>query len=260
MLLALYDHGIVPDVLVGTSVGALNAGFVAARPQSAFTARALAKVWRELRRNDVFPIRPWGLAGGLLSRSNHLVAPGALRRLLTSHIRFKDLADAPIPLHVVAYDLDCGQEVLLSSGPAITALEASAAVPGILPPVHFAERRLVDGGVVNNTPISHAVALGAERIYVLATRTFEARPLPARRSALAAGIDGLSIAIAGRIEADLDRYGGDAEIVLLPAPNPLDVQPIDFSHPDRLIADATAAARRRLVEVAGDVRRLRRAG
>jgi NTE family protein len=259
MLRALYERGIVPDVLVGTSVGALNAAFVASRPQTPATAEELAALWRRLRRDDVFPVRPWTIAGWLFARRDHIVPASGLRRLLAAHLKFDDLASASVPVHVVAFDLDSGREVLLSAGPAVDALAASAAVPGVLPSVPFAGRRLVDGGVANNTPISHAVALGAKRIYVLTTQDPAGPHRPKRgRGALSAGIDGVSVLVGNRLEADLERYAGDAEIVLMPAPNPLQVQPIDFSQSARLMADATVAARRRLSEGVSRPQRLRR--
>ena len=253
MLLALYERGIVPDLLVGTSAGALNAAFVASRPQAPATAHALATLWRGLRREDVFPVKPWAIAGGLLSRRDHLVPGDALRRLLAANLEFGDVAQAPIPLHVVAFDVGAGREVLLSAGPAVDALAASAAIPGILPSVPFAGRRLVDGGVANNTPISHAVELGAERIYVLPAQT--GPPRRRRLGALGAGLDGLMLMTGNRLQADLRRYAGEAEIVLLPAPNRLDVQPIDFSQADRLIADAAAVARLHLSAAVVPLRR-----
>jgi NTE family protein len=246
MLLALYEHGIAADVLIGTSAGALNAGFVASRPQTPATAEALAALWRGLRRDDVFPIRPWMIAEGLLTGRDHLVPADRLRKLLASHLEFEDLAAAPLPVHVVAFDVEEGCEVLLSAGPAFDAFAASAAIPGILPPVPFAGRRLIDGGVSNNTPISHAVALGARRIYVLATHGPAERRTP-RYGALGARYEAALLG-ACQLEADLDRFAGEAEIVLLPAPNELEVQPVDFSHPGRLIADAAAAARLWLAE------------
>src|SRR6266576_6167028 len=82
MLRALYEHGIAPDLLVGTSAGALNAAFVASRPQTADTARELAHIWHDLDRDDVFPVRMSALVGGLSGRRDHLVPNRALRRLV----------------------------------------------------------------------------------------------------------------------------------------------------------------------------------
>jgi NTE family protein len=130
MLEALYERGITPDFLVGTSVGALNAAFVASRPQSPQTARELGRVWCALQREDVFPVSMSALVGGVCGRRDHLVPDRELRRLIRRHIEFGDLADAAIPLHLVAFDLAEGRELLLSKGAAIDAVAASASIPG----------------------------------------------------------------------------------------------------------------------------------
>jgi NTE family protein len=248
MLRALYEHGVAPDLLVATSAGALNAAFVASRPQTVATTRELARIWRELQRDDVFPVSPWTLIGGLLGKRDHLVSAAALRKLVARYLQFDELADAPIPLHLVGFDLDRGCEVLLSAGPTLDAIAGAAAVPGVLPPVRFGDRRLIDGGVVNNTPISHAVELGAERIYVLPT--VGPSPVAGRtpRGALSAAIDGLGLLLARRFETDIARYAGQAELIVLPAPNPLAVQPTDFGQASRLMRDALVAARLRLAQ------------
>jgi NTE family protein len=244
MLRALYEHGIVPDLLVGTSAGALNAAFVASRPQTVATAEELARVWRGLRRDDIFPIRPRAVLGGLTNQRDHLVPDAGVRRLAARHLQIERLEDAVIPLHLVTFDLLTGEEVCLSDGPATDAVLAAAAIPGVLPPVRQGDRLLVDGGVVNNTPISHAVALGAERIYVLRTDDPSARGLPvAPRGALDAAVHAFTLLVGARLEADLARYAGAAELIVLPGANPQRVQPTDFDHAGRLISAALAGAR-----------------
>jgi NTE family protein len=244
MLRALYEHAIVPDLLVGTSVGALNAAFVASRPQSVATAEALARVWRGLHRDDVFPISPRALIGGLTNQRDHLVPDRAMRRLIQRHLQIERLEQAAIPLHIVAFDLLSAQEVRLSHGPASDAVLAAAAIPAVLPPVRHGKRLLVDGGIVNNTPISHAIELGAQRIYVLSTEDPLARALPvAHRGALDAAVHAFSLLVAGRLQADLARFADAAELIVLPGANPHRVAPTDFEHSSRLIGSALAAAR-----------------
>lgn len=243
MLAALFEQNVVPDLLVGTSVGALNAAFVASRPPTAETARELARVWRGLDREDIFPVSMTSLVGGLCGRRDHLVPDHALRRLVARHVQFEDMAEAGVPLHAVAFDLNSGHEVLLSEGPVVDAVVASASIPGIFAPVRIAGRLLIDGGVVNNTPVSHAVELGAERIYVLATQDRDSSCLHARTGALDVAIHGLSMLIDRRLEADLARYSGDAELIVLPAGNRSRVQPTSFEHTSRLIGDALADSR-----------------
>jgi NTE family protein len=243
MLRALYERGIVPDLLVGTSAGALNAAFVASRPQTVETADQLARVWHELRREQIFPLSLRALLVGLSGHRDHLVPDGGLRRLVARHIEFADLGDAAVSLHVVAFDLSENCEVLLSRGPTLDVIRAAASIPGIFPPVSIGGRSLVDGGVVNNTPISHAVALGAKRIFVLPTRDARRAPSRASRGALGAAMEGLSLLTDGRLRFDLARYSNDAELVVLPAPNSLDVQPTNFGHSQRLIDEALTATR-----------------
>jgi NTE family protein len=244
MLRALYERGIQADLLVGTSAGALTAAYVASRPQTADTAKALGRVWRDLHRDDVFPIHPAALIGGLTNRRDHLVPNGPLRRLIATHLQVERLEQASVPLHLVAFDVLTGKEVRLSEGPAIEAVLAAAAIPGVLPPVRWGGRLLVDGGVVNNTPVSHAVGLGAQRIYLLSTASPQNRALPVGpHGALDAALYALTLLVGARLETDLARYGAVAELIVLPAANPAHVQPSDFDHADELIAANLRAAR-----------------
>ncbi len=242
MLRALYTRGIEPDLLVGTSVGALNAAFIASRPQTVATVDQLADIWCRLRRDDVFPLSVRALIVGLAGRRDHLVSDGAVRRLVHKHVQFTDIAHAAIPLHVVAFDTDAQAEVLLSAGPAVDAITAAASIPGVFPPVRVGERSLIDGGVANNTPLSHAVALGAERVFVLPTRDQNRGPARCSRGALAAAIDGLGVLTDARLQFDLQRFSTTAELIILPCPNAHGVQPPNFDHASTLIRDAFDAA------------------
>lgn len=246
MLQALYERGITPDLFVATSVGALNAAYVASRPQTPAIAHRLGRIWRDLQRDDIFPVSLAALVGGFCGRRDHLVPDRGLRQLLHRYLEFQDLADAAIPLHLVAFDLTEGREALLSEGPAVDAVAAAASIPGVFPAVEIAHRRLIDGGVVNNTPISHAVEMGADRIYVLPTQ--DPGRLPTRRpqSALDAAMSGLGLLIDGRFQADVARYSREVELIVLPAPNPAGVQPTSFAHSGHLIGQALEAARAHL--------------
>jgi len=243
MLHALYELGIAPDLLVATSAGALNAAFVASRPQTTDTARELAHIWHDLDRGDIFPVRMSALVGGLSGRRDHFVPDSALRRLVRRYIEFDELGDAAVPLHVVAYDLVQAREVLLSDGPAVDAIAAAASIPGVFPPVRMGDRQLIDGGVVNNTPISGAVELGAERVYVLPTKERSRSRGRVPHGALDVAIHGLGLLVDGRFEADIARYSSEVELIVLPAPNSRDVQPTNFEHSSHLIKEARAAAR-----------------
>ena len=130
MLRALYERGIVPDLLVGTSVGALNAAFVASRPQIPDTADELACArGARLQRGDVFPASASALICGATGRRNHLFPDRGLRHLLRRHLEVKRLEEARIPLHVCTFDVLSGEEVRLSDGPVIEAVLASVGDP-----------------------------------------------------------------------------------------------------------------------------------
>ena len=142
MIYALYERGIAPDLLIGTSAGALNAAFLASRPATMATAHELAALWRGLRRSDILPLRPATLLGGLAGRRDHLIPDTALRRLAPRHLHFTRLEQAAIPLHLVAFDLLAGTEMRLSDGPLADAVLAAAAIPGVLPPVRWRGREV----------------------------------------------------------------------------------------------------------------------
>lgn len=236
MLLALAEAGIGPDLVVGTSVGAVNGGWIAARPDTAGIAE-LAEVWRSLSRRDVFPTRPIVGLLGFLGRLPNLVPATGLRRLLQRHLQFSRLQDAPIPLHVVATDVLSGHDVLLSTGDAVDAIAASAAIPAVLPPVRINGRDLMDGGVVNNTPISHAVALGADLVYVLPTGYACDLAAPPQ-GAMAMALHALTLAINQRLAADIARFESTVDLRVAPPLCPLHISPIDFSHAAALITQA----------------------
>jgi NTE family protein len=242
MLRALYERGIAPDLIVGTSAGALNGAFVASRPQTAATADALGAIWRDLRRGQAFPLNPLTGLLGFLGARDHLVRESGLRRLIERHVECRALEALPIPLHVIAVDVVTGEELRLSRGPLVDAVLGSAALPAVLPPVPWADRVLMDGGVANNTPISHAVELGAERIYVLPTGYACALDAPPA-SALGMALHAISLLTHRRLLEDVERHRDTVDLVVLPPPCPLRVTPIDFGHADELIARALEAAR-----------------
>lgn len=242
MLRALYERDIVPDVIVGTSAGALNGAFIASRPQTVATADALADVWRHLRRGQAFPVNPLTGLLGFLGARDHLVPDSGLRRIVERHIERDRLEQMPIALHVIAVDVISGEEVRLSRGPVLDAVLASTAVPAVLPPVAWQDRTLMDGGVANNTPISHAVQLGAQRIYVLPTGhacSLEDPP----SGALGMALHAISLLTTRRLIEDVERHRGKSRLIVLPPPCPLGIQPIDFGHADELIGRGLQDAR-----------------
>jgi NTE family protein len=141
----------------------------------------------------------------------------------------------------VATDLLSGEEVLLSDGDVVSAVLASSAVPAVLPPVRRDGRTLVDGGLADNAAISQAVALGADRIYVLPTGYACALPSPPTRP-LAVAVQALSLLIQQRLITDVATYADRAELVVLPPLCPLRISAIDFRHAAELCRRAHASA------------------
>jgi NTE family protein len=249
MLRALDERGIEPGMLVGTAAGALNAAYIASPPRTVQTANELARVWGGLHREDVSPIHPPTLIGGLANHRDHLVPDRALGQLISRQLQIARLEDPSVPLHLVAFDLLIGEEARLSEHPAREAVLAAASIPGVLPPVRWGQRLLVDGGVVNNTPISHAVELGAERVYVVPTGDPTSRRLPvAQRGALDVAGHASALLTDARLGADLALYTSDAELIVLLGANPGHTRPAEFNHADRLIGAAFRAARNVLAQ------------
>ena len=157
MAIALEERGIAPDLIVGTSVGAINGAWLAGgRP-----ATGLAELWHGLERADLFPLHPLLGLRAFAGRSTHFVPDAALRSTLSRHLPFDMIEDASTPLIIVAADALSGEEVLLTSGNAVDAVTACASLPAIYPPARVnvggRERLLVDGAIVNNIAITTAV-------------------------------------------------------------------------------------------------------
>lgn len=241
MLLALTAEGIRPDLLVGTSVGAINAAWMAGDPGPEGAAR-LASIWREVRRGDVFPTRL--LAGflGFVGNRNYLVPSQNLRRLITTHLRFEALEDARVPLLVIAAEISTGMEVVLSSGDAVEALLASTAIPAVFPPVTIGGRTLVDGGVLDNAPISRAVEAGATTVYVLPTG-YTCAYDEAPRTALDMALQAITLMTHQRLISDVERYQDAVDLRVVPPLCPLTVTPVDFSRTVELIERAEHSTR-----------------
>lgn len=240
MLRAVVERGVLPDLVVGSSVGAINGAWLAGRPDAA-GVEALAEVWRSIGRQDIFPMHPLAGLLGFLGRRNHLVPPEGLARLIRRHLPYARIEEARIPLHIVATEVTTGREILLSRGEALPAILASAAIPGVFPPVRIGGHELMDGGVVNNTPISHAVHLGASKVYVLPTGY--ACDLPATpRSALGMVLQALTLLVAQQLMNDIERYEKEVELRVIPPLCPLAVSPADFGRSQYLIDRAHAAS------------------
>lgn len=242
MLRELVGWGLTPDMVIGASAGAINGAYFACHPHMEGTVK-LESLWRSITRAEVLPWSWRSMFGMIAGKRGHLVESLGLKRLLNRHFGESRVEDAAVPLHVVATDMNTGAEVVLSSGNIVSAVLASAAIPGVFPPVEMDGRKLIDGGVANNTPVSTAVRLGATRIIVLPAG-FACAERRAPRGAIEHAFNALSLLVARQLVHDLERWGDRAHIAVVPPLCPLDVSPYDYSRCGELIdraAEATVA-------------------
>lgn len=252
MLAALQAQGIVPDLVVGTSVGALNAAQVASGGLTAEATERLVRVWTSVRRRDVFPMSPARGASAMVGRAPSLCSAEPLRRTIRAHLPFDRLEDTAIPLRVVATSLLTGQAVRLGTGAAEPALAASAAIPGIFPPVVLDGVTLVDGMVADSGGLACAVAEGADEVWVLPAGYSCALTAPPR-SALAVALQSLGLTTHQRLVSEIDRYSPTVELRVAPPLCPVSVSPLDFGRADALVERARRSTEEWLDAGAGPV-------
>ena len=237
MLRALFERDIKPDMLVGSSAGAINAGYLAARPATTRTLEELGAFWRSMRRSRVFSANPASALVGILGDRPNVALAGPLGGLVSRLLGMDRLEEATTPLHVVGVDALSGDDRVLSHGSALDAVMASSALPAVFPPVAWQGRWLVDGGMAGRTPIWTALALGAERVIVLPAGLACALQAPPR-GAVATAVHALTVLMHQRLVGDLERARADGRVTVIPPPCPVDVDPTDFGHADALIARA----------------------
>lgn len=166
MLQALLERGVRPDLVVGTSIGALNGAAVAADPSLEMVER-LRSVWLDLDEDRVFGGSLFAAAANLIRTRTHLHPNRPLRDLIASLLPVERFEDLTIPFQCVAACIERAAEHWFHEGPLADAVVASAALPGVLPPVELDGEHFIDGGIVNSIPIARAVELGGTEIYVL---------------------------------------------------------------------------------------------
>jgi NTE family protein len=241
MMHSLAAHGISADMVVGSSVGALNGAYYAGDPTLKGVLQ-LETIWRGLTRHDVFPIT-WRTLLGFLWRRDFLIPHDGVQKLIDDHLPFRNLQDAALPLHIVATDIVTGDAVVLSEGPADQAIIASTAIPGAFAPVHYKNYYLADGAISSNTPIRVAVAKGARRLIVLPTGYACETHVPPV-GAVANALHALTLLIARQLVSELEGLGPDIEYFVVPPLCPLVGSPYDFSrtaeHIERAIKSTDA--------------------
>ncbi len=178
MLRALLEAGIRPDLVVGTSIGAVNGAALAAHPAADVVGR-LTRAWTSPEAQAVYG-DSWARQLRRLARHRtYLRSPRPLRTLVESLVgsqtQFSDLA---VPLAVVTACVETASERWIDDGNVVDAVLASSSVPGVFPPALIDGKHHVDGGVVNSIPLGEAVRRGATEVFVLQVGRIE-EPLTA---------------------------------------------------------------------------------
>lgn len=233
MLKALAGQGVQPDLLVGSSVGAINAAYYASDPTTQGVS-GLEAIWTGLQRDDVFRFSWVAGVRGFLGQRTHLFDERTFEKFLLRWLPFRNFAEARVPIHIVTSDFVSGEEVVLSQGAMLPALRASAAIPGIFPPVEIDGQFLIDGGVANHTPVSTAIKLGATRLIVLPTG-FSCAPQMPPSGALNIALHSLNLIIARQLLHDLENHRQQADILVVPPLCPQRANPLDFQAAENLI-------------------------
>lgn len=226
MLHSLVANGVSADMVVGSSVGAINGAYFAGAPTLKGVLE-LETIWRGLTRHDVFPIT-WRTLLGFIWRRDFLIPHDGLRKLLEDHMPYRNLQDAQLPVHIVTTDIVSGESVVLSSGQAVEAIVASTSIPGAFAPVRYKDRYLADGAISANTPVKVAVEKGARRLIILPTGYACAADKPPV-GAVANALHALTLLIARQLVNDLEDLPPDIEYFVVPPLCPLLGSPYDFS-------------------------------
>ena len=216
MLQALFERGIVPDLVLGTSVGALNGALVARDPSSAVIERLVA-LWTAVGESrDVYPSQPLRTVRRAMTSGTHVFSSQPLRDRLQEEfgdVTFEELA---VEFQVCAASIERAAEHWFTSGPLVPAVVASAAVPGLLPPAQVGDEHYLDGGIVNSIPVGRAAQLGATRIFVLQVGRVD-RPLTVPRRPWEVARVSFEIARRHRFIRELAELPEGVEAHVLPA-------------------------------------------
>jgi len=250
MLQALLRAGVVPDVLVGCSVGALNAVWIGAVP-TPDQADRLADIWLSLQRRDVFGSGRHQALVNALARRDHVYDNTALLRLIRRMCPVIDLADLAVETHVVTTDLDNGRAAWWTHGPAQPVLQATTALPGVFSPVLMpgsdGPTRHLDGGIAVPVPTARAASLDVDVVYVLDVARGTA-PAPPRFNAFEVLLRSFSISRYANLPDPESLARPGQQIVVLPPPDTSGRDMRDFSNTAAYIDEAREATARLLVE------------
>lgn len=229
MMQALAAQGVTADLVVGSSVGAMNGAYYAGTP-TLDGVKKLADIWRGLTRQDVFPVSFHSFVS-FLWRRDFLISHDGVRKLINDHLPYKNLEDATVPVHIVTTDIVTGETVVLSEGSAAEAIVASTAIPGAFAPVKHEGRFLADGAISSNTPIRVAINKGAKRLIIMPTGFACAGQTPPV-GAVATALHALTLLISRQMTTELEYLEAGIDYYVVPPLCPLVGSPYDFTRTD----------------------------
>lgn len=216
MLRALLERGIRPDLVLGTSIGALNGAMVARDPTPAVIDR-LVKLWESATVDrQIYADNALQRVRRAVTSRTHLYSSDGLRDRLREEFGHLNIEDLPVRFSVCAASIERAAEHWFETGPLVEAVLASAAVPGLLPPAEIGAEHYLDGGIVNSIPLGRAIQLGARRVFVLQVGRID-RPLSKPTNPFEVARVSFEIARRHRFNRELAEAPDDVEIHVLPA-------------------------------------------
>ena len=219
MARALLEADVRPDLVCGTSVGAINGAAIAADPTAGGVERLLL-MWDALAEDGVLDGSLVRRVAEVVRRRTSLHGNGALRRMLIDRLPARTFEDLAVPFECVAASIERAREHWFGTGDLIEPVLASCALPGVFPPVRIGDEHFVDGGLVNSIPLDHAVARGADTVWVLHVGRLE-EELRAPRFLWEAAFVAFEISRRHRFHTDLERVGSEITVHVLPTGLPL---------------------------------------
>ena len=240
MLRALSEARVKPDIVVGTSVGSLNGALLAQQPDSALDR--LAQIWPSITTSAIFP-------GGWLTRlrtlqtSKAYLSPNVgLSAVLARHLTARTFADLTLPFGAVTADFATASPVTITRGDLAQAVLASAAIPGVFPPVEVDGRLLVDGGILANVPVRQAVEMGAASVVVLDCGLW-GMAIEEPKTLIEVMLRVAAISVGRQLALDLPELAAKVPVVYLPGMFPMTTSPLDFAHSAKLMTGGYAASK-----------------
>jgi NTE family protein len=240
MMRALLEHDVRPGLIVGCSVGAINGAGLAEDPTLAGALR-LERLWRALDGKELMPAGWLPNPVAIARRGEAIHENHGLRRHLEQTLTARTFEELAVPFQCVATDVVGVREVWFRSGPLIEPILASAALPAVYPAVEIEGVRYLDGGIVDDVPMSRAVELGARTLYVLQVGLFS-RPRPEPKRPLDVAVQAYWIARHHRFKRELAAMPSDIELHLLPTGQTPLMRYNDFTRTSELISLAYEAS------------------